>query len=78
MAWPSVLRIGLAAGKFFGKKAAKKKVKRPQGSGAAKDELSHLTDDQKTFIDRYKGKEGSRKKQGEGGDWQSKKSLDNQ
>ena len=70
MAWTSLIRLAPAALKLF--KAAKKgkKIKRPKGS-VVKEEVSHLTDDQKAFIDRHKGK-----KQGEGGDWQSKKSFD--
>ena len=47
------------------------KGKRPQG------EVSHLTQGQKTFIDRYRqGKGGSSKKQGGDKTWQDKKSLD--
>ena len=47
------------------------KGKRPQG------EVSHLTQGQKTFIDRFRqGKGGSSKKQGGDKTWQDKKSLD--
>ncbi len=73
MAWTTLMRLGPAALKLFkaGKKV--KKTKRPKGKAVVKEEVSHLTDDQKTFIDRHRRKG---KKQGEGGDWQSKKSLD--
>ena len=73
MAWTTLMRLAPAALKLF--KAAKKgkKIKRPKGKAVVKEEVSHLTDEQKTFIDRHRRKG---KKQGEGGDWQSKKSFD--